>query len=533
MADKMDITIVSSNDHLIDYFENIIKCSLNNDIPIDYLNKYPNVQISINKSLFESSFDIKKLNSNLIVYLIDEFDVLNATDKYYHLLEFINDFNQNKNVSDDNLLVNMFVIINMTEKCHENIDKIKQNCQYVHLMPIQNTYIYRYMYWYTKNNLKNNLNYDIDLHDVNNEIKMLVGNVCFKNKISNLDLDDKIKLLFDEYDLENIYIQQMEENEYSLLTKNIEDYVDMSYHNIVLNGLRKTFENIKNNNISLNEKNILIQNLVEIIDENKYIYDEFIDYLTNNYVDKLKNNIELNSLTYDDINSINLVNEKIIDKWNVNIFENSDILININSTKTFMIIEKFKTTFDFKLIDELKKTNDDTLINLSIINESILYNISSWSFENYLNYTELIVKYFYNIDYLAHCVKYVKHFINQNILNDYMALKDNRQCNYIEFIINSYDYKLKNKLESYTEYSDDVDKIIQFNIHINKLFQYVIKKNNKTEETKLECNKLECNKLECNKLECNKLDETKITIKTTTKSTTKKLAKQLDINNSV
>ena len=138
-----------------------------------------------------------------------------------------------------------------------------------------------------------------------------------------------------------------------------------------------------------------------------------------------------------------------------------------------MIIEKFKSTLDFKLIDELKKTDDDSLINLSVINESILHNISLWSFEDYLNHIEQMVKYFCDINYFAHCAKYVKHFVNKVVLNDYMSLKDNRQCNYIEFIINSYDYLLEDKVETYDDYSNNVDKIIQFNMQINKFFQFM------------------------------------------------------------
>jgi hypothetical protein len=495
MSDKIDITLVSHDDYLKDYFKNIIKCSLINEHSMDFLKKYPNIKINLSEQSLKPSFDITQINGNLIVYLIEENDILNENDKYTNLLDFIDFFNQNK---DENILVKMFIIINSCKKNYININKIKEMCQYVYILPLKNTYVYRYLYWYTKNNI----DFDIDLQDVNNEIKDLVGNICFKNKICNLEPKNKIKLLFDEYDFEEIYTLQMKDYGFNLLTNDIDNYVDMSYNNIVLNGMKKMLDDIKNDNILLINKNILILNLIESIEINKYIYNEFIEYLMDTYVINLDNYIELNNLSYDDINSINLINKKLNDKYNINIFENTEILDKINSTKNLMIVEKFKSTFDLKLIDEFKNQHDVSLINLNVINEAILYNISSWSFENYLNYSEQIIKYFSEIDHLAHLSKYIKHFVNQTILTDYMSLKDNRQCNYIEFIINSYDYKLENNVNTYDEYSNNVEKIIQFNVQVNRLFQYIIKKNNKIDDTKTNENKS---------------DENKTLIKTTTK----------------
>jgi hypothetical protein len=458
MTEHINLCILGKDIELLEIFkETILLSSDNNNLSKDLLQDYPNVPIFVNTfQIIDSTLFIND-NTNIYLYVLNANECDEKTFKY--LLKL--------NDTIENIITKkIFVTINSTKEDaidYDFIDQLKIVNINTHLIPIKNTYIYRLLYWYSKCN-QENINTEMLnklKNDCENEIKILVGHVKYRNcNFATMDLPNKIRLLFNKYDFESLYGSQMEENEFKLFNSNMSEYVNSCYNYIKLESLKLRLSNIKVN-YDLYDKSTMISSLIDMVEKNKYIYDEIVEYLSKDYLSEI---LLTNNYSYEQIKIINEINQKIIDNWNLHIFDN--LLININNMMTEKTIEKFISQFDLDLLDELKTLpNFLELVNSNVVDKSLqnLFLNKFVSFDEYLIIIERMMVYFNcDIDYMAQSIKFIKQFVHPTIINDYLDIPDNRKCNYLEHVINFYECDKTIYITSYQDYSDNVDKIVKF-----------------------------------------------------------------------
>ena len=443
--------------------------------PEDFLSEtekdLKNTQIKFSKYTIHSedvSF-IDTFETNIIIYVnsLTTFDYENDLHIIFRLNNIIKNSSSKKlivliNNDDDNITFEKSESITLFK-----LELEKQKID-MHLYDAKKIFINRYIYYGNEYELSNEFNSTIQ-----NYIKMLIGEMAYKkHKISQLKHLEQQNCLRNHFDFDELYESNMNEFGFCDFSITFEKLYSDIIIDVKISSLNKSFNLIKNCATDISTKIILLIELMEHIDEHKMIFDEILEYISNNLKSDIRQKIINDNIDIETISNINEINKYLYDNFQLNLL--NDINNEINMLKTNKLIQNFINNYDSNIIKDIYNE-----LTTSILDESLKTSISNLnlSFDAYIKLFDELFKFELNIDIFACALKYCKHYINSKILYENLNFNNlsNKKSKYIKYVLDTYTCT-KIDIKSYNVFIQQINNVSIIQQIITKFL--MIQKNN-------------------------------------------------------